>query len=64
MKIFTEHPNKDHNTTYIGHMKIALTFSWVFFKVSLAALCHGVFPWLFTTYASDRVKKTYHQLQK
>jgi len=62
--IFKEHPNKDHNTTYIGHMKIAFTFSWIFFKVTIAALCHGIFPWLFKTYASDTVKETYNKLTK
>jgi len=64
MNRFTEHPNDDHNTTYYGHLKIAFGFAKTFFKVTLAALCHGLFPWMFKTYASDTVKEVYKKLTK
>ena len=50
---------KEHNLTYLGHMKVALWFAGTFTLVVLAALCHGLVPSLCKTYCSDKVKEVY-----
>ena len=41
---------KDVNMTYFEH----LIFAW---SMGLALLVHGIFPMLFTTYASDKMSR-------
>ena len=53
---FTDHPSKV-NETYFQHMKCAFTFFYTLLGLSLAALVHAVFPFLFQTTASRGVKK-------
>ena len=53
---FTKHP-KSVNETYFQHMKCAFTFFYTLLGLSLAALVHSVFPFLFQTTASRGVKK-------
>ena len=53
---FTKHP-KSVNETYFQHMKCAFTFFYTLLGLSLAALVHSVFPFLFQTTASSGVKK-------
>ncbi len=55
MKFFTEHP-ATVNETYFKHMGFALRYSWRIFLCSAAALIHAFFPFLFTTYASKKIK--------
>ena len=53
---FTKHP-KEVNETYFEHMKCAFKFFCTLLKLSLAALIHSVFPFLFKTTASNGIKK-------
>ena len=53
---FTDHPSKV-NETYFQHMKCAFTFFYTLLGLSLAALVHAIFPFLFVTTASRGVKK-------
>ena len=53
---FTKHPN-DVNETYWEHMKCAFKFFYKLLGLSLAALVHSVFPFLFEFTASNGVKK-------
>ena len=53
---FTKHP-KSVDETYFQHMKCAFTFFYTLLGLSLAALVHSVFPFLFQTTASRGVKK-------
>ena len=53
---FTDHPIKV-NETYFEHMKCAFKFFYTLLGLSIAALVHAVFPFLFQTTASSGVKK-------
>ena len=53
---FTKHP-KSVNETYFEHMKCAFKFFYTLLGLSLAALVHAIFPFLFVTTASRGVKK-------
>ena len=53
---FTKHPSKV-NETYFEHMKCAFKFFYTLLGLSIAALVHAVFPFLFVTTASSGVKK-------
>ena len=53
---FTKHP-KSVNETYFEHMKCAFKFFYKLLGLSLAALVHAIFPFLFQTTASNGVKK-------
>jgi len=53
---FTKHP-KSVDETYFEHMKCAFKFFYTLLGLSIAALVHAVFPFLFQTTASSGVKK-------
>ena len=53
---FTDHPNKV-DETYFEHMKCAFRFFYTLFGLSLAALVHAIFPFMFEFTASGGVKK-------
>ena len=53
---FTDHPSKV-DETYFEHMKCAFKFFYTLLGLSLAALVHAIFPFLFQTTASRGVKK-------
>ena len=53
---FTKHP-KSVDETYLEHMKCAFKFFYKLLGLSLAALVHAIFPFLFQTTASNGVKK-------
>ena len=53
---FTKHP-KSVDETYFEHMKCAFKFFYTLLGLSLAALVHAVFPFLFVTTASKGIKK-------
>ena len=55
---------KEHDLTYLSHMKVALWFAWTFSKVVIAALCHGLIPSIYKTYCSDKVKEVYNKINK
>ena len=53
---FTDHPSKV-DETYFEHMQCAFKFFYTLLGLSIAALVHAVFPFLFVTTASRGVKK-------
>ena len=53
---FTKHP-KSVDETYFEHMRCAFKFFYKLLGLSLAALVHAIFPFLFQTTASRGVKK-------
>ena len=53
---FTDHPSKV-DETYLEHMWCAFKFFYTLLGLSIAALVHAVFPFLFQTTASNGVKK-------
>jgi hypothetical protein len=63
MNIFTKHPS-EVSETYFQHMKKALTFSFKLLSMSLQALIHAFFPFLFVTTVSDKIKVINDLLQK
>ena len=54
MKLFTEHP-ASVNETYLQHMWFAVRYAFQFGQCMIAACIHAVFPFLFTTYCSEKV---------
>ena len=60
---FTKHP-KSVNETYFQHMKCAFTFFYTLLGLSLAALVHAVFPFLFEHTGSEGIKKLNSCLKK
>ena len=54
--LFTKHP-KSVDETYFEHMKCAFKFFYTLLGLSIAALVHAIFPFLFQTTASRGVKK-------
>ena len=53
---FTKHP-KSVDETYFEHMKCAFKFFYTLLGLSIAALVHSVFPFLFEYTASRGVKE-------
>ena len=48
---------KDHNMTYFQHMKLAFTYAYKLGIMAIIAVIHGVLPFIFKTYVSDRLKE-------
>ena len=48
---------KNKNTTYFIHMKRAFIFSNKLMLSSMALYIHSIFPNLFESYASDKIKE-------
>ena len=61
--IFTKHP-KEVNETYLQHMCCAFKFHYTLLRLSLCALVHAIFPFLFKTTASDGIKTLNDCMQK
>ena len=55
-KKFTEHLQAA-GMTYYQHMIHATGLAWECNKVSLALMVHSLFPFLFTNYASKKLKE-------
>ena len=56
MNIFTKHP-KEVGETYLEHMFNAFRYSLTFLFLSMVALIHSIFPFLFTNTASCVVQE-------
>jgi cobalamin synthase len=56
LKKFTEHP-QSLGMTYCQHMTHAANLAWQCNKTALALVVHSVFPFLFTEYASRKIKE-------
>lgn len=61
--IFTKHPNSV-GESYLQHFGKALGFSALLFSLSFKALVHAIFPFLFETAVSDRIKILNEGMQK
>jgi len=48
---------KEHGMTYIQHLILAWTYALKLMVMSLVAVVHGILPFLFTTYVSDKLKE-------
>ncbi len=59
---FTEHPHSV-DETYLEHMWCAVKFFCTLLRLSLSALIHSVFPFLFKNTASDGIKKLNNCMQ-
>lgn len=55
MNLFTEHP-ASVNESYLKHMWFALRYSFKLCLCAATSFIHAFFPFLFTTYASQKVK--------
>ncbi len=53
---FTAHP-ASVNETYFQHMRVALSFSLLFFMGGLAAFVHAFFPFLFEKTGSTLIDR-------
>ena len=54
--IFTKHP-KEVGETYLEHMYNAVRYAFTFLLLSITALIHSIFPFLFTKTASCVVQE-------
>lgn len=59
--IFTEHLNSV-SESYLQHFGFALRTGFNLIKWGLAAIVHGFFPFLFTTYVSKNINALYEQI--
>jgi hypothetical protein len=63
MTAFNKHPN-EVGETYWEHMGVALRFAGLFLKWTLIAVIHAFFPFLYTTYISDRIDDLHKKISK
>ena len=56
IKLFTKHPHAA-GETYFQHLRSALKFSWILLGLSIGALIHSIFPFLFEFTVSEGVNK-------
>lgn len=62
IKLFTEHP-EEQGETYSEHCCFAVRCGLKLILAGLAAVTHGVFPFLFTTTASELANNTCSEFQ-
>ena len=63
MNIFTKHP-KEVGETYLEHMFNAFRYSLTFLFLSMVALIHSIFPFLFTRTASCVIQEMSRHIEK
>ena len=60
--------SKEHldlvNETYIQHFKVAFNVSFLMIVGGLQAIIQAIFPAVFETSASDKIKKLYEKISK
>lgn len=61
LRLFNEHP-ASLGETYTQHMRVSLSYAVPLLGAALAAFAHAVFPFLFTTTASQTVKRLYERM--
>jgi hypothetical protein len=61
--IFTEHP-KQLNETYLQHLGFTLKLAGFFVSCTCIILTHGVFPFWFTSTATDKLWWKTRELSK
>ncbi|WP_313803176.1 DUF6356 family protein [Sphingobium sp.] len=58
---FTDHPGAI-GETYFEHMRAAAGFGIRMVAGGIACLCHGLFPFLFTTTGSDQIQLLHRRM--
>ena len=53
---------KDINLSWARHLRFALGLASKLFRLSLTALAHGLFPFIFTSKVSDEIHKLNEEL--
>ena len=53
---------KDINLSWARHLRVALVLASKLFRLSLTAVVHGIFPFIFTSKVSDEVHKLNEEL--
>ena len=48
---------KDHSMSYTEHMIVAFTYAYKLSIMAIVAVIHGILPFTFTTYVSDKLKE-------
>lgn len=59
--VFTKHPNSV-GESYGEHFIFAFRTGCQLVLWGLIAMLHGIFPFLFETYVSERIKVLYHKI--
>ena len=63
MKLFTEHPS-NAGESYLEHARFAFHIGVQALSASLMAFTHAIFPFMFETGASERIKKLHAFLEE
>ncbi len=58
-----KHPN-NVCMTYFSHLKFSFFLSYEFAKASMCAIIHGIYPDIFITYSSDKIRYLNTAMQK
>tara|TARA_R110000824_G_scaffold113117_1_gene262694 strand:- start:102 stop:278 length:177 start_codon:yes stop_codon:yes gene_type:complete len=48
---------KKHGMSYIAHMILAFTYAYKLSIMAIVAIIHGILPFMFQTYVSDKLKE-------
>ena len=48
---------KDHGMSYTKHMIVAFTYAYKLSIMAVVAVIHGIIPFAFTTYVTDKLKE-------
>ena len=48
---------KKHGMSYFAHMALAFTYVYKLGIMAIVAVIHGVIPFMFQTYVSDKLKE-------
>jgi hypothetical protein len=55
MRLFTQHP-KEQGMTYFGHLLFVLKNFSILLACTCVLIVHGVFPFVWKTFVSDRIE--------
>ena len=48
---------KKHGMSYFAHMILAFTYAYKLGIMTIVAIIHGILPFMFETYVSDKIKE-------
>ena len=48
---------KKHGMSYFAHMALAFTYAYQLGIMTIVAIIHGILPFIFETYVSDKIKE-------
>ena len=48
---------KKHGMSYFAHMTLAFSYAYQLGIMTIVAIIHGVLPFMFQTYVSDKLKE-------